>query len=238
MKVLGLQVFRRVIQWLFGAKHVEAPRTVIFGLTGGIASGKSTVARVFEAEGVPIIDADLVARKIVVPGQPALKDIVALLGPGTLLPDGTMDRKFVGGRIFHDEALRKTFDGIVEPWLRRAIDEECAKLRAEHVPLVCLDAPLLIEKGWHEEFRPLVLVVCSREAQVERLMKRNNLPLAEALARVASQLNPEARRSYADHLIITGELWDGQADVPLEQVAKRAREVLARIRTDVALRHY
>jgi dephospho-CoA kinase len=218
----------------------KPPHTVIFGLTGGIASGKSTVARMFAAKGVPIIDADMVARTLVEPGKPVLKDIAELLGPEVILADGTMDRKRVGALIFGDDDLRKKFDALMEPLLREAIDAECEKYRAQKVLLVCLDAPLLIEKGWQDDFRPVVLVACSPRTQISRLMKRNHLTEDEAKMRLAAQFDPDRRQSYADHLILTGMLWaeDDYADVPLEQVEERALEVLGRIRDGALLGHY
>ena len=171
----------------------------LFGLTGGIASGKSTVAAVFRAEGVPVIDADEVAREVVMPGEPALEAIVAAFGPDVLLADGTLDRKRVGALVFDDASLRAKLNAIVHPAIAARSAAHFARLEAE--PLVCYDAALLVERGMADAFRPLVVVAAPRDLQRARLVARDGLTESEAEARLDAQAPVEAKIAAADLVI-------------------------------------
>jgi dephospho-CoA kinase len=196
-------------------------KTKCFGLTGGIASGKSKVTELFRREGVPMVDADQVAREIVAPGTPGLRDLVSAFGKKILLPDGSLDRPKLGSEVFLNPEKRRVLDQIVEPYLLEGIR---AKLQ-EHmgkVPLVGLDAALIVEKGLHREFRPLVVVSASPEVQLQRLMKRDRFTEPEARARLSSQLSLDEKVRLADHVI--------QNDGTLDELNQRALRVLAQLR--------
>jgi dephospho-CoA kinase len=170
------------------------------GLTGGIGSGKSTVARLLEARGAWIVDADLVARSVVEPGTPALAALVERFGDGILAPDGTLDRPALGAIAFADEQSRKDLEGITHP----AINTEfLARMQAapEGSIVVC-DVPLLAESpAAQARGYPVVIVVeAPRELRLERLEERG-VPRADAEARMAAQATDEQRREIATHVI-------------------------------------
>jgi len=199
-------------------------RHVVFGLTGGIASGKSTVAKTFAAAGVPIVDADQLSRHIFDVGKPALKQLVKAFGDQILLPDGSMNRKLVGEMVFGDAAKREIIDRIFEPWIRVESDLAFLKHRpmGNEPSLVCYDAPLLVEKGFALDFRPVVVVVCEPETQLARLMKRNGLTEVEAKQRIGAQATVEERLKVADFVIRT--------DGTVEESRTQALEVLSKIK--------
>ena len=192
----------------------------VFGLTGGIASGKSTVASVFRVEGVPVVDADEIAREVVRPGEPALAALVEAFGPSILLADGTLDRKRLGAAVFEDDALRRRLDAIVHPAIARRSAEHFARLSSE--PLVCYDAALLVERGLADAFRPLVVVAAPRALQRTRLMARDGLTGPEADARLDAQAPVEAKVAAAD-LVVSN-------DADLETLKARARAALEAVR--------
>ncbi len=192
----------------------------LFGLTGGIASGKSTVAAVFRREGVPVIDADEVAREVVRPGEPALAAIVATFGQAVLLTDGTLDRKRLGALVFEDATLRAKLDAIVHPAIAQRSAAHFARLEAE--PLVCYDAALLVERGMADAFRPLVVVAAPRALQRTRLVARDDLTEAEAEARLEAQAPVEAKIAAADLVV--------HNDADLQTLEARAHEALAEVR--------
>jgi dephospho-CoA kinase len=203
------------------------PEMIVIGLTGGIASGKSTVSRTFKEQGVPVIDADLIAREIVEPGKPALEAVRQVFGPGVLTPEGTLDRKKLGSMIFADKELRAKLDACMEPYLIPLIDHRVEMYRIAGYKLVCLDAPLLVEKELHHRFRPVVVVYCPMTTQVERLMDRNGFSKEEARQRIDSQLPGDERVKVADYVIHT--------DGTLEQSRARAIGVLHEIKNRQAL---
>lgn len=172
----------------------------LYGLTGGIATGKSTVARRFVELGMPLIDADVVAREVVAFGQPALVEIGRRF-PGVVRADGTLDRAALGARIFSDEAEREALNAITHPRIRAAVLEHSLALAERGAPRALYDAPLLIENGLYEGLEGVVLVVAPRHVQRQRLMARNGLSAAEADARIDSQMPLEAKRPFATWVI-------------------------------------
>jgi dephospho-CoA kinase len=170
------------------------------GLTGGIGSGKSTVARLLEARGAWIVDADLVARQVVEPGSPALAALVERFGDGILAPDGTLDRPALGKIAFADEGSRTDLEGITHP----AINEEFLR-RMQAAPegsIVVCDVPLLAESpAAQARGYPVIIVVeAPRDLRLERLEERG-VPRADAEARMAAQATDEQRREIATHVI-------------------------------------
>lgn len=170
----------------------------ILGVTGGIATGKSTVVDVFRKAGVPIVDGDLIAREIVEPGQPALKALVAAFGEEILTED-RLNRKKLGEIVFNDPAKRQLLDRLLDGYLRGAITDQI-KEAAKTAPLVVADIPLLYEADYQQYMDQVVVVYIPKELQLTRLMQRDHLTKEAALQRMKSQLSIEEKRQKADFL--------------------------------------
>lgn len=193
----------------------------VFGLTGGIACGKSLVSGVFVAQGVPMVDADVVARDIVAPGTHALALLVSQFGQGILLPDGSLDRPTLGAIVFADPKKRSILDHTLRRYLQDEIRNRI-RVASERNPLVGFEAPLLIERGYHSEYRPLVVVAVSPEIQLQRLMERDDFTREEAQARIDSQLPIEEKVKLADYV-----LWNNGSK---DELIQGALHVLAKIK--------
>jgi len=175
---------------------------MIIGLTGGIATGKSTVSNMLRARGAAIVDADQVAREVVEPGEPALQEIVRRFGPEILNEDGALNRKKLGEIVFADPARRKELEAITHPAIRARMRERVAALAAEDPDrLIVADIPLLFEGGLQRQYECVLLVYVPREIQKERLMKRDGLTEAEAEKRLAAQMDIEEKKRLADYVI-------------------------------------
>lgn len=172
----------------------------VVGLTGGIASGKSTVSNMLRELGAQVIDADVVAREVVEPGTPGLKQIAERF-PGVIGEDGRLDRAKLGARIFADPEERKALNEIIHPLIHMAVLEKTFALKAAGVTTVIYDAPLLIENGLQHAMDAVILVAAPQDVQVDRLIARNGLSREEALARIASQLPLEKKRPYATWIV-------------------------------------
>lgn len=174
---------------------------MIIGLTGSIASGKSTVAKMIESYGLPIVDADVVARQVVEPGTPTLKKIAESFGPEVIAHDGSMDRAKVGSIIFHNEEMRKTLNSIIHP----AIREEMLRQRDEFISFgaknIFMDIPLLFESKLEHFVEKIIVVSVNREVQLQRLMERNGFSEEEAKARIATQIPVKEKERLADAVI-------------------------------------
>ena len=194
----------------------------LYGLTGGIATGKSTVARRFVELGMPLIDADVIAREVVAKGQPALDEIASRF-PGVVGADGTLDRAALGARIFGNPGERAGLDAITHPRIRQAVLERSIALAESGAPRALYDAPLLIENRLHEGLTGVVLVVAPRAGQLERLMARNHLSSAEANARIDSQMPLDEKRQYATWIIDNS----GTLETTRAQVDEVWRQMLA-----------
>jgi dephospho-CoA kinase len=173
----------------------------VIGLTGGIASGKSTVARMLAARGAAIVDADLLARQVVEPGQPALAELVARFGPAILAPDGTLDRKRLGAIAFADPAARADLNRITHPRIVAASAAAIAKWSDEGANVVFYEAALLVENNSHRTLPALLVVAASPEVQLARVMARDSLSAEDAQKRIASQLPLEDKRKAATWVI-------------------------------------
>lgn len=169
------------------------------GLTGGIASGKSTVARMLAERGVPVIDADRLAREVVEPGTEALAAIAARWPQ--VVREGRLDRKALGAIVFADPGERRALEAIVHPAIRRESERRMAALEAEGVPLAVYEAALLIENGLDRVLDATVLVAAPEEVQVERLVARDGLDPEAARARIAAQLPLAEKRKRATFVI-------------------------------------
>ncbi|MBO0472916.1 dephospho-CoA kinase [Enterococcus sp. DIV0840] len=170
---------------------------MILGLTGGIATGKSTVVTVYKGLNFPIVDADVIAREIVEVGTPALEKVVAVFGSEIVSKYGSLDRKKLGEIIFSDEKKRKKLNEILSPFLKKAILTQIAD-KKNQAPLVIVDIPLLFEGGYDKFVDKVAVVYVPEETQLARLMKRDNLTQAEAQQRIKSQLSIEKKKEKAD----------------------------------------
>ena len=175
--------------------------TYILGLTGGIATGKSTVSRYFSDKGFAVVDADVVARRVVEPGTEGLANIVAHFGTEIIQTDGTLNREKLGAMIFADAKKRETLNSLLSDLIRRAIMADTATLVNANQPLIVLDIPLLYEAGYETHCDAVMVVYTTEEVQRKRLMGRNNLTEEEALNRIASQEPIEAKKNRADIVI-------------------------------------
>lgn len=173
----------------------------LIGLTGSIASGKSTVTRALRELGVPVVDADAIVREVQEPGTPVLAAIAREFGPGVIRPDGSLDRAALGAVVFRDPARRKALEAIVHPAVRQRVQDEIERYRAEGRPLVVLDLPLLFETGWGSLADEIWVVYVDRETQKRRLMARDGLSAEEAELRIAAQMDLEEKVARADRVI-------------------------------------
>ncbi|KRT74730.1 MAG: dephospho-CoA kinase, dephospho-CoA kinase [Deltaproteobacteria bacterium CSP1-8] len=173
----------------------------VFGLTGGICSGKSTVARFFREEGIPVVDADRISREITLPGMPAHADIVRKFGGDLLLPDGRIDRKKLGAIVFADPGKRAELEAVTHPRIALGIREAVSALAAMGHSIAIVEAALIHEKGRSGMFEAVIGVGCDRGSQVERLMNRDGIPREEALRIVSAQMDPEEKARASDYVI-------------------------------------
>jgi len=178
---------------------------VIFGITGGIATGKSTVSAMLRKRGAVIVDADLLAREVVKPGSEGLEAIRRKFGDAYLHPDGTLNREKLAALVFSDEKAREQLNAITHPLIRQKMDEQVrSALQADPLAVVVMDVPLLIESMVKENLRrvdKVILVYVPEPVQIKRLMRRNGLSREEAESRIRSQMPIEEKRAYADFLI-------------------------------------
>ena len=188
----------------------------IAGLTGGIASGKSTVSAMFRRVGAVIIDADIIARQVVTPEMPAWKAIVQAFGRGVLLTDGRIDRARLGEIVFNDRRLREVLERIIHPRVRAEIQAQLHVLSARTPSAVVIqDVPLLIEAGMTEGLAEIMLVYAPRHIQLERLIRRDGISRADAQLRIDAQMPMAAKRRQATLIIDNA----GERDATEKQVA-------------------
>jgi dephospho-CoA kinase len=200
---------------------------MVFGLTGGIASGKSTVARLLAELGATVIDADQVAREVVAPGTPGLARVIEAFGEDVLQTDGSLDRRALGARTFGNEGALRELNGILHPLIAARSGEAIGNAMAEgRVPIV-YEAALLVESGRARDFMGLIVVWCSPEVQLRRLMERESLTQAEAEARIASQLPQDEKVRQAT--------WAIRNDDGLDALAAETRALYATLRSACGL---
>jgi len=200
----------------------------LVGLTGGIASGKSTFAAALRDLGAKVIDADALAREAVRGGSPALGAIRAAFGEGVVGADGELDRKRMAQVAFGDGAARARLEGIVHPAVRRAAAAETSRLAAAGEVLAFYDVPLLFENGIDREVDCVVVVYAPPELQRRRLLERDGISAAEADARIAAQLSIEEKARRAD-VLVTNE-----GDLPA--LRAKAAAVLEALRSGLSRR--
>lgn len=172
----------------------------VIGLTGGIGSGKSTVADLFAARGAPVVDADLIAHRITAPLGVAMPQIEAEFGPSFVAADGSMDRARMRALVFGDDAAKKRLEAITHPLIRSETEREMREARGPYVIVV---VPLLVESGsWKTRVNRVLVVDCSVDTQIERVMHRNGFTREQVLAIIARQATRDARLAAADDVVV------------------------------------
>lgn len=194
----------------------------LVGLTGGIATGKSTVARMFADRGAAVVDADQGARVVVEPGQPALAQLVEAFGEEILDEDGRLDRGAMRQRITADPDAKRTLESITHPAIRAWVMEQIAHHVARGAPVVIVEAALLVETGTYKMYPTLIVVSCSSDTQLERLMARDGVDRAAARGFIATQLPLANKEAAANHVI--------RNDGDLQALETRVDEVWSAIR--------
>ena len=211
-----------------GAEGLDEARTApmkIFGLTGGIACGKSTVSRMLVGRGATVIDADQIARDVVMPGKPAYEDIVKTFGEGVLAPDGTIDRPALGRIVFGDEQARSKLNAITHPRIGQETAQRIQKVREQGVKVLIYDAALLVETGGYKMYEALIVVTADPAVQLERLIARDRIPAEEARKKIDAQFPLEKKVAVADYVIEnSGDLaaLEPQVDALWKALAERA----------------
>jgi len=187
-----------------GTAPVPPVRPLRIGLTGGVASGKSTVAAALRGHGAAIVDADLLAREVVRPGGPAHADVVAAFGAAVAAADGTLDRKALAARVFADEGARRRLNAITHPHIRRRMAEEAARLEASGASsVIVFDIPLLLDTtdGADLGLDGIIVVFADEPARLRRLTARDGLSEDDARRRLAAQVPLDEKVARADWVI-------------------------------------
>ena len=199
----------------------------VVGLTGGIASGKTTIADMFKKEGAYIIDIDMISRDVVKPGKPAWCEVVDIFGKEVLNENKTLNRTKVGDIVFSDAKKRKKLEKIIHP---RIATEKLRRIKEivkkDDRAIVIVDIPLLIETNKQGTVDKVVLVYTSPHGQVERLMKRDGISLEDAYKRLASQMPIGNKKKYAHYIINNEE--------PFEQIQKRVKKIFRELKKEEA----
>ena len=196
---------------------------LIVGLTGGVASGKTTVSQILKEEGAYVIDADRIARELVRPHAPAWKKVVKAFGKEILREDGSIHRKKLADKVFADFHQRKLLNQILHPRIGREMNRR-AKEIGEKDPeaIVVIDAPLLVEEGGHHQMDRLIVVTTTQAQQIDRLKKRDGISPEKALRMFSSQMPLEEKAKRADFVI--------RNDGSLQETKKKAREVFQELK--------
>jgi dephospho-CoA kinase len=196
---------------------------MVLGLTGGIASGKSTVAQIFRELGAQVVSADELAREVVRPGSVTLQEIVGRFGPGVLDEAGNLDRRMMAERIFTSAGERAALNRITHPAIARLAARRFREIEREGARLIVYDAPLLFEAGAEGQVDAVLVVTVGPDQQLKRLMARNTLSRSEAMARIASQMSQQEKAARADFLI------DNSGSV--EETRQQVKALMARLET-------
>jgi dephospho-CoA kinase len=198
---------------------------LIVGLTGGIASGKSIVAKVFQDLGAHVIDADKIVHDLLEPGQQAWEEVIEYFGPGILFPDKTIDRRKLGEIVFNNAEKRTWLNQCLHPRVFAAYTA-CVKHLCTRAPdaIIVFDAALLIETGYHKKMDRIVVVYANEEQQMERLTSRDRFSREQALARIRSQMPLSEKRKHADYVI--------ENTGTREETEQQAREVFHKLKQE------
>jgi dephospho-CoA kinase len=197
---------------------------ILVGVTGGVATGKTTVATMFRRYGAVVIDADELAREVVKPGKPAWRQIVRTFGRQILNPDRTINRHALGAIVFHDKKKLRRLEGIIHPRVAREQERLTRQAsRSNPKAVVVYDVPLLFEAGIDKRVDKIAVVTADRDTQIARLKKRNGLTRTDALRRIKSQMPLSHKRRRADYVL------DGTAD--RKRLAGEVSKILAELRS-------
>ncbi|MTD91458.1 dephospho-CoA kinase [Corynebacterium hiratae] len=193
----------------------------LIGLTGGIGSGKSTVAKLLVQEGWVLVDADRIARDIVEPGQPALTELAEAFGQDILLPDGSLDRGLLASRAFASREKTDLLNSITHPRIQEETQARFEAARQGGAEFVVYDMPLLVDKGLHRDMDATIVVDVDAEERVRRLVEYRGLEESDARRRIAAQIPDDVRRAAADFVIDNNgprEALDGQVAGVVEKL--------------------
>ena len=179
----------------------------VVGLTGGISSGKSTVSNLFKISGVPVIDADLVARQVVEKDSVGLKTLITHLGESILNEDGTLNRNELGRKMFSDDAIRTEVNDILQPLIRQEITSRMKEYKNQGEALIVLDIPLLFEMKYEDMCDEIIVIAVSLETQIVRMQVRNGYTQEEALQRIHAQMPLEDKVKKATIV------WNNEGDL-------------------------
>lgn len=203
----------------------SAEKPLRIGLTGGIASGKSTVAEIFAELGVPVIDTDIIAREVVNTGQPALDEVREIFGPQVFAPDGSLDRAAMRAVVFSDKAARHKLEAILHPRIRKATIEQATDAGGAYQLIV---VPLLVESPLRSFVDRVLVVDCDKETQIRRLLARDAETEKQARRMIAAQASREDRLAIADDVVQN----DGELQETRDQVLALHRGYLQRASND------
>jgi len=190
---------------------------MVIGLTGGIASGKSTVSAKLKELGAYVIDVDILARGVVSKGEIAYNRIVQCFGESILLPSGEINRKKLGGIVFSNKEKLALLNSITHPEIINRVKEEIQKRKAEGIKVIVVDAAILIEMGLHKYVDSVWVVIVNRDTQIRRLIERDKYDYKDSENRIDSQFTNEVRKKYADVII--------DNNLPIDEVGKKLEEL-------------
>lgn len=193
----------------------------VYGLTGGIGSGKSAAAAIFDELGVPVVSADELSRVIVTPGSEGLGAVVATFGEGVLAADGELDRRKLGAIVFKDAAKRARLEGILHPRIRERFQDVLTTLEATGHTMVVYEVPLLFENNLDKQMKAVILVSAPEAARIARVVERDRLSPDDVRARMAAQMDDTTRRSRAQHIL--------ENDGDLAHLRRQVEALLAKI---------
>lgn len=174
---------------------------IIIGLTGGIATGKSTVSKMFSNNDIPVIDADKIAHDLMEKDQPVTQKVFEVFGEKYKLPTGHLNRKKLGKYVFNNAEARKKLNDIIHPEVEAIVVKEISRLEANEHDLIVIDVPLLFESGFEKYCDYSIVVFTSKEVQIERLISRDKIELEYALAKIDSQMSVKEKVKQADYVI-------------------------------------
>lgn len=193
----------------------------VYGLTGGIGSGKSAAAAIFEECGVPVVSADELSRIVVTPGSEGLAAVVAAFGEGVLTPDGELDRRKLGALVFKDPAQRTRLESILHPRIRDSFQDVLTALEATGQTVVIYEVPLLFENNLEKQMKAVILVCAPDDQRIARVMARDRLTPDEVRVRMAAQMDDQTRRGRAQFVL--------ENDGDLEHLREQVETLLARL---------
>jgi dephospho-CoA kinase len=194
----------------------------LVGLTGGIASGKSSVAKILESLGAAIVNADTLSREVVEPGREAWKEIVAAFGAEVLQPDQSLDRQKLRTIIFNNPDARRKLESIIHPRVRALAEQRIRDHTAAGYGVIVYEVPLLFEGDLHEWLRPVILVACDVDTQLQRLQQRDGLDRAQAQKHIDAQMSLAEKRRLADYVI--------ENNSSLDELKRQVESVLEKIK--------